>query len=234
MKDPKKTKKVYLFLIGGILLITAVLALIWGLRGDRVTRVPDPAVTSAPVKQTKKIVEVEVEKIVEVEKKISGEMIQDGLRDMGFLVTEEYYFTEVVSFSSVKKLFKTITLGITESSFLASYDGVITAGVDFEKIRVEKNDDTKEITVRLPRAEVRYLDIDPESFVLYSEKEGLGNKISMSDYNDSLIELEANAEKKAVERGLLDRADENAERVIANFIGSLVDESEYTVRYLAG
>jgi hypothetical protein len=97
---------------------------------------------------------------------------------------------------------------------------------------VEKDDAAKEIIVRLPAAEIRYLDIDPESFVLYSEKEGIGNKISMNDYNDSLIELEKNAEKKAIERGLLDRADENAEKVIANFISSLVDTAEYTVRYL--
>ena len=228
----KKSSRIYLILICAVLLTTAALALFWGLRKDEVTSVPDPAVSSAPVKQSKKIVEVEVEKIVEVEKNITGEILQDGLKKMGFLVTEEYYFTEVVTFSSVKKLFKTITLGITESSFLASYDGVISAGVDFEKIRVEKDDGTKEITVHLPAAEIRYLDIDPESFVLYSEKEGIGNKISMNDYNDSLIELEKNAEKKAVERGLLDRADENAEKVIANFISSLVDTTEYTVRYL--
>ena len=226
----KKSTRIYLILICAVLLATAALALVWGLRRDKVTSVPDPAVSSAPVKQSKKI--VEVERIVEVEKNITGEILQDGLQEMGFLVTEEYYFTEVVTFSSVKKLFKTITLGITESSFLASYDGVISAGVDFEKISVEKDDAVKEIIVRLPAAEIRYLDIDPESFVLYSEKEGIGNKISMNDYNDSLIELEKNAEKKAIERGLLDRADENAEKVIANFISSLVDTAEYTVRYL--
>ena len=187
--------------------------------------------TTAPVKQTKKI--VEVEKIIEVEKKISGDIIQDGLRDMGFLVTEEYYFTEVVSYSSVKKLFKTIKLGITESSYLASYDGVISAGLDFEKISVEKNDEERIITIRLPKSEVKYMQIDPESFVLYSEKEGLGNKISLSDYNDSLIELEKNAEKKAVDRGLLKRADDNAKLVISNFVNSLVDTSDYMVRYIA-
>ena len=204
----KNTRRIYLILIAAVVMITAVLALVWTLKDNDVRSVPEPAITTAPVKQTKKI--VEVEKIIEVEKKISGDIIQDGLRDMGFLVTEEYYFTEVVSYSSVKKLFKTIKLGITESSYLASYDGVISAGLDFEKISVEKNDEERIITIRLPKSEVKYMQIDPESFVLYSEKEGLGNKISLSDYNDSLIELEKNAEKKAVDRGLLKRADDNA------------------------
>ncbi len=226
----KNTKSIYLILIAAVVLVTAVLAVVWALRDDDVKSVPQPAVTSEPVKQTKKI--VEVEKIIEVEKKISGEIIQDGLRDMGFLVTEEYYFTEVISYSSVKKLFKTIALGITESSYLASYDGVISAGLDFEKIKVEKDDEAKSITIHLPKAEVKYMQIDPESFVLYSEKEGLGNKITLNDYNDSLIELEKNAEKKAVDRGLLKRADENARLVIANFVTSLVDTTDYTVRYV--
>ena len=227
----KNTRRIYLILIAAVVIITAVLALVWTLKDNDVKSVPEPAITTAPVKQTKKI--VEVEKIIEVEKKISGDIIQDGLRDMGFLVTEEYYFTEVVSYSSVKKLFKTIKLGITESSYLASYDGVISAGLDFEKISVEKNDEERIITIRLPKSEVKYMQIDPESFVLYSEKEGLGNKISLSDYNDSLIELEKNAEKKAVDRGLLKRADDNAKLVISNFVNSLVDTSDYMVRYIA-
>ena len=228
----KNSKRVYLILIAAVVLVTAVLALVWALRDDAVKSVPQPAVTSAPVKQTKKV--VEVEKIVEVEKSISGEIIQDGLRDMGFLVTEEYYFTEVISYSSVKKLFKTITLGITESSYLASYDGIISAGLDFEKISVEKDDENKVITIRLPKSEVKYMEIDTDSFVLYSEKEGLGNKITLNDYNDSLIELEKNAKNKAVDRGLLKRADENAKLVISNFVKSLVDTSDYTVRYVTG
>ena len=227
----KNTRRIYLILIAAVVMITAVLALVWTLKDKDVKSVPEPAITTAPVKQTKKI--VEVEKIIEVEKKISGDIIQDGLRDMGFLVTEEYYFTEVVSYSSVKKLFKTIKLGITESSYMASYDGVISAGLDFEKISVEKNDEERIITIRLPKSEVKYMQIDPESFVLYSEKEGLGNKISLSDYNDSLIELEKNAEKKAVDRGLLKRADDNAKLVISNFVNSLVDTSDYMVRYIA-
>ena len=227
----KNTRRIYLILIAAVVMITAVLALVWTLKDNDVKSVPEPAITTAPVKQTKKI--VEVEKIIEVEKKISGDIIQDGLRDMGFLVTEEYYFTEVVSYSSVKKLFKTIKLGITESSYLASYDGVISAGLDFEKISVEKNDEERIITIRLPKSEVKYMQIDPESFVLYSEKEGLGNKISLSDYNDSLIELEKNAEKKAVDRGILKRADDNAKLVISNFVNSLVDTSDYMVRYIA-
>ena len=185
-----------------------------------------PAITPRPTAEVV-IREREVEKIVETEKRITSEVIQDGLNDMGFLLTEEYYFTEVVSFSSIKKF--VIEWKFTESSFLASYDGVVTAGIDCSRITVEKDDGKKEILICVPEAEARPANIDPNSLVVYSEKEGTGNHISIEDYNNSLIELENAAGRKAIERGILDRANANAEKMIRSFVGSLVDLSEYSL-----
>ena len=153
------------------------------------------------------------------------------MREVGVLVTEEYYFTEVVSFSSIKKLWK-IDLGITESSYLASYDGVVRAGVDLTGAEVVKDDGQKRVTVTLPAAEIQGVDIDPESFRLYSEKAGLGNPISAEDFNNSLIELENTAREKALERGVLERADENARVLIRNLIGALVDLNAYSLEFV--
>ncbi len=143
---------------------------------------------------------------------------------------EEYCFTEVVSFSSIKKLLG-IEWKFTESSFLASYDGVVEAGIDCSKIKVEKDDESKEIVVTLPPAEARPANIDPNSLIVYSEKEGTGNHISIEDYNNSLIELENAAEQKAIARGVLDRANENAQHIIRGVVGSLVDLSEYRLSF---
>ena len=133
-------------------------------------------------------------------------------------------------FSSIKKLFS-IELGITESSYLASYDGVVSAGVDFSAIRLRRDEERGVITVELPAAQIRSVDIDPQSFQLYSEKTGLGNPVSAADFNSSLVELEASAREKALERGLLDKADENARRIIRNFIAGLVDTTRWSVRF---
>ena len=46
-----------------------------------------------------------------------------------------------------------------------------------------------------------------------------------------LIELENAAEQKAVDRGILDRANENAQRIIRGAVGSLVDLSEYRLSF---
>lgn len=170
-----------------------------------------------------------VEKIVEKERVITADIIQDGLTDMGDLITEEYYFTEVVDNSKISKLFGKISLSFTEASYVASYDGVITAGIDFTKIRVVKDETSKVITVLLPSARICQIDVDPESFQLYSEKTSSFNQFSAEDFNAALIELEATAQEKAISRGLLKKADENGQKVIRNFISGLVDTTVYEI-----
>lgn len=189
-----------------------------------------PAVTPRPTAEVI-IKEKEVEKIVEKEKVITAEIIQDGLRDMGELVTEEYYFTDVVSFSKLVELTK-YRIKVSESSFLASYDGSIYAGIDFTKIIIEKDDEKKTIRIHLPDADILSVDIDPNSLIVYSEKQGIGNRITLEDYNNSLIGLEDNASSKAIEKGILTRADENAERIVKTFIGSLVDLTEFLIEFI--
>ena len=174
--------------------------------------------------------EKEVEKLVETEKVVTAAVIEDGLRDMGKLVTEEYFFTEVVTFSSIKSYLK-VEWKITESSFLASYDGVINAGIDFAGIDVVKDEEHKTVTVTLPAAEILAVDVDPDSLTVYSEKNGLGNHITVEDYSSALSVLEQNATAKALDKGILEKAEQNAERLIRPFIGSLVDLNEYSLRF---
>ena len=166
---------------------------------------------------------------VEVEKEITHEMIQDGLNDMGVLITEEYYFTQVEDYTSSKTYLKFIT---STSNFVYSYDGVVGAGINFNEIRVEKNDDAKKIIISLPKSYIQYTDIDFDSFQVYSEKEGLWNPIKISDYNDSMVEFEKNAENKAIEKGILERADEGAKTIIENFVLGLVGPAGYKVEFV--
>lgn len=220
---------IYLVLIA-VFAIATVVVLIVGINTQPARTVADP--TPIPVSTEPKVVTkyVEKEKLVEIEKVITSQILQDGLRDMGVLITEEYYFTEVISASSIKQIFS-FDMPWTESSYLATYDGVITAGIDLTAVKVAKDDEALLITVTVPKASIRNVDIDPNSFKLYSEKNGIGNPLSVNDFNRSLIELENTAKERALEKGLLTSADENARTVIKNFIRSLVDTTQYTVKF---
>lgn len=194
---------------------------------------PLPALTPEIIIQEK-----EVERIVEVERTVTASMLREGLNDVGRLVTQEYFFTEVISYSTMLnlnldlKLFQiNEPLPMSESSFLASFDGVVTAGVDFTRIEVEKDEESRSVTVKLPPAEIFYVDIDPESFQLYDEKKGLGTHIGVEDYNNAFIQLENTAADKAEARGILEKADENARSVVSNFIRSILGREGYTVTF---
>ena len=167
-------------------------------------------------------------KILDVEREILIKNVSEGIHDMGLLVTQEYYFTDAVTQSKVKTFFN-IPLGFTETTYVATYDGVVTAGIDFTRVGVDIDIHDKTVTVTMPEAEIQSVDVDPNSFVLYSEKNGLGNPLSISDFNGSIVELENKARNRALERGLLDQAEENARRVVGNFIGGFLDLTKYDI-----
>ena len=99
------------------------------------------------------------------------------------------------------------------------------------KVVSEQRDDGVHLTVTLPKAAIQSTEIDPDSFVLYSEKTGLGNPLSASDFNQSLTELEHDAQKNAVDKGVLERADEQAKLLIERFIQSVLVADSYTLEF---
>ena len=131
----------------------------------------------------------------------SSETIRDGLANMGVLITQEYYFTQVL------------------------------AGVDFEKIGVQTDEDRKVVTVDLPPSEIQAVTIDRDTFKIYSEKESIWNPLKLEDYNISLAEFEDAAKEKALGSGILERSDQQAQKLVSEFIVSLPATNGYTVEF---
>ena len=161
----------------------------------------------------------------------STETVQDGLNNMGILITQEYYFTQVETYTKEKKILSFIN---TESGFSYSYDGKVTAGVDFEKIGLEKDDKEKVIVVSIPDSAIQSVDIDTDTFKIYSEKESIWNPIKLEDYNMSLTDFENTARQKALENGILDRSDAQAKNLITNFIRNFSAFSDYKIEFKMG
>lgn len=232
----KGKNRLFIGLVAAMSALVVVIVVCWlvvyGREKPQIVAAPSKPIATPNVTPLVHEVEriVEVEKLVTVEKEITSDILREGLADMGWLVTEKYYFTEVADFSKTIKLFGTnLDLPFSETSYLVSYDGTVFAGVDFAKVRVEKNDAAKTVTVTLPKAEIQSTDIDTESFVLYSEKNAITNPLSVRDFNQSLTELENTAQRRAVERGLLENAAENAKHIVEGFVGELVDMTVYHI-----
>ena len=226
-----KTKNKTGYIIGIILALLAIVAVvIYGLHlrnkqsYTEAIESPDPS---------ELVLDTADHGLVKEEDTISFETLQEGLNDMGMLITEEYYFTEVVTREKSKELLSTgITIPFTESSYVASYDGVINAGVDFSKINVavEQVNEQEQITITIPKPEIQTVDIDPDSFVLYSEKTGIGNPFSVEEYNESLKGLESVVKDKAKAKEILPAAEEHAKKLIESFVGSLCAGKDYSLK----
>lgn len=158
----------------------------------------------------------------------SSETIRDGLSNMGVLITQEYYFTQVETYTKEKNIFLIIP---SSSGFMYSYDGAVFAGVDFEKIGVQTDEDRKVVTVDLPPSEIQTVTIDRDTFKIYSEKESIWNPLKLEDYNISLAEFEDAAKEKALGSGILERSDQQAQKLVSEFIVSLPATNGYTVEF---
>lgn len=183
---------------------------------------------SKQIKTVEVVKEVPVETIIEKEIQISGETIRDSMANIGELCTAEYSYTHVENVDSSREI-KGFKIPFTTASFIYSYDGVVMAGIDFTKIQIEKNDIQKIITVVLPDVEIIASDIDQNSFQLYDEKNNIFNPISVSDMADSITDLKNSEEKRAVEKGLFDRARANAILLTENFMHGSYDVEEYKI-----
>ncbi len=157
---------------------------------------------------------------------VNVETIEDGLKNMGTLITQEYYFTQVETYTKEMKVLNIIP---SSSGFTYSYDGTVTAGIDFEGITMEKDDETKTITVTVPASQIQSVNVDTSTFKVYSEKDSLWNPMKITDYNVSLSEFENAAKEKALKSGILQKSDEQAKTLISNFIGNFPSASGYTI-----
>ncbi len=190
-------------------------------------------------KKTVEYVEVPVEKEklvevpVEVKAVVTGEIMQEKMRDIGELASEEYNYTEVGSFDksmSVQLFGYDVTVPFTQSKFIYTYEGTIKAGVDFKQITVEKDEESKRITVTLPKARILSSELDENSFQLYDEKNSVFNPFSVKDVNTTNRTLKENAEEKAIAKGLLKRADTHARTMIRSLLLSTFDVGEYMIQ----
>jgi hypothetical protein len=200
------------------LLLAVILLICYGTRRRTEKEVAAQAVTTKTEKEKKDKVLISV----------NTETIRDGLSDMGFLVTQEYYFTQVEKYTKEKNIFIVIP---STSGFMYSYDGAVMAGVDFGKIAVETNEAAKTITVDLPDSEIEAVTIDKDTFRIYSEKESLWNQLKLEDYNISLVEFENAARDKATQSGILERSDAQAQNLVRQFIRNFPDMSKYTIEF---
>ena len=217
----KKQKKLITYIAINSVLVIAIIVFVVKIISGKGKESDVMSKIDAPMQTEKLYANEEVKEVITVNTKV----IEDGLRDMGTLITQEYYFTSVQKYSSTKSIW----IFDSTATLAYSYDGVVSAGIDCGKITVTKDDERKLITISIPKAEIFSVSIDNDSFQVYEEKNGLWNKVNAGMVNDSVAEYKTNAKEEAKKKGLLEKADEGAERMILSFAKSVSTADDYSI-----
>ena len=156
------------------------------------------------------------------------------LENIGELATQAAYYTGVATIDDNRVIGvggKKINVPFTNSKVIYSYDGVIKAGMDFSEITYTVDTKEKTLTVRMPEARILSNEIDTNSLRVYDEKHSVYTLIRVERFSDSIGDLKAEAETRAIGKGILSEARTNAEMLIRGFLSAGYDMDEYTVRF---
>lgn len=165
-------------------------------------------------------------------REITIDLIKSEITGIGELAAVEYLYTDAGKFEDPKKLFG-VDIPFATKSFIAKWDGIIKAGVRIDGIKIDINHSAKEIIIRMPNAEILSHETDSNSIETLDEKSSIFNPVKVEDVRQFDAVNKEVMEERAIENGILDKAYENAKRIIENLVYSdVVREQGYTVKFL--
>jgi len=151
---------------------------------------------------------------------ITSDLLSQQIQSISELATVEYSYTNMGKFEN-QATFYGWNVPFTTKSFIISYDGKIKAGIDMSQVEV--NIKGKKIIVNVPKAKILSHEIDEKSIEVFDETHNIFNPISITDYNQFALDQKESMEKKVLEKGLIEEAQNKAESTIKTFIQSSND-----------
>lgn len=163
---------------------------------------------------------------------VSDEKITEiGFENIGELATQSVTTTTVRVETKDLKLFN-VSIPLTQSKYIYTYNTTIKAGINFSDVKWQlgDTDDTSHnIYVDIPEVKTLSADIDLDSFKVLHEENNIFSPITLTEHNDSLIQLRENALSDAINSGLYDRALDNAKTILTSFISQVYPSNEYNI-----
>lgn len=157
---------------------------------------------------------------------ITSDLLTERLRSVQELVTVSYYYTNMGRFENQMDFYGW-KVPFTTKSFIVSYDGVIKAGVDLNRLQVDVSGDT--VAVTLPESRITSHEIPEDSLEVFDESDNLFNHITIEDYTSFTRDQKTAMEQRAMDGGLLDRADQEARVVVESLLRLMPGMDAYTL-----
>jgi hypothetical protein len=141
--------------------------------------------------------------------------IETRVRDILSLPTYEHVYRDVVYVGEQARFLGILT---KDKEVLFSIDVNVRAGIDLTEGLDITFPDTRSAVVSLPPAKVLSIDADENTIYQYFVREW-GGSLSTLQYYDEINRKKEFLLEDAVSRGILVKAERNAEQLIRNFLG---------------
>lgn len=160
---------------------------------------------------------------------ITSTSIGATFSDIAELAVEEYAFSNVGEYDEAGLKVFGIDVPLTGKNFLITYDGVVKAGIsDTTEIAIDVDDSSAIVRLTVPGVEVTETSIDPGSITVYDQSMNPFNQIGVDDLATFLETEEDNAQARAIDNGLLTRAQQRTESLLVAQVEAMLEATEQT------
>ncbi len=155
--------------------------------------------------------------------KVDAKGLMERIEEASDLTTARNYYTGIARFSE-----GSVPL-INKNGFSMKYEAVISAGFDLEDVDIDVTD--KEVIVKVPKAKILDISIDPESLEFYDNSVSLFRTDRKEATKQALIEAKKDAEANATKKGLTEEADRRAEVIFKGILSDGIGNREVVVEH---
>ena len=168
--------------------------------------------------------------IQEAEPVITNSTVSDQLNALQELVTTEYIYTNAGKYENQNQIYiigQGINIPFTGKRFIVAYDGRIKVGIDISKAKIDVDEAGHTVTVLLPNSQIISHETFEDTLVVLDETNNVFNPISIENYTVFVSGQKADMEQKAIDRGVLTNADQEARAVVHTFLSLLPGMDNY-------
>lgn len=155
---------------------------------------------------------------------ISIDYLTGKLKDVGELATQEVTYTSRVQIEKGSIPF------ITKKGFTMEYNATLKAGVKMDDLNITKKDE--KFIISAPHAEfLETPHVDPNSIKFIDEKKAVLNWNNKDDVAEAIAKAEKDVDENPTinTTDLLDRADDNFEKIVHNLLDDSVGEGNIEI-----
>lgn len=169
----------------------------------------------------------------EASREVDVSLLSSRIEGIGELATIDYLYTNTNRYEDAAQWFgRDIPLSITTKSFIMTWDGIIKAGIDLNQVKVNENAEKREIVIELPKARILSHEIEEDSVEVLDQNNGLFNLIKVEDVKTFDAVSKETMEKRAIENGILEKAEHHTEAVIEQLVNTMeIKDAGYTITF---